>query len=108
MLSVVNNLVEGTAAELARLRQKAKRQSTGSSDQVLPILEAADNLDIPIVISTTEELIEHSFNQGNNLGSSSDEVDMVPKPRTLGKKKAAGAVFAPRSECLTTSIRGTK
>ena len=64
MLSVVNNLVEGTAAELARLRQKAKRQSTGSSDQVLPILEAADNLDIPIVISTTEELIEHSFNQG--------------------------------------------
>ncbi|GFZ00987.1 hypothetical protein Acr_14g0006220 [Actinidia rufa] len=39
-----------------------------------------------------EDLIEHSFNQGDILGSiSEEEVDIIPKSRNLGKKKAAGA-----------------
>ncbi|GFS33752.1 hypothetical protein Acr_00g0030380 [Actinidia rufa] len=106
-IEVVNNYhkTQKDCAELARLREEAKRKSTSSnrlsssdsfdlSDEDIPIVEpilvlslsseAAKDLGFPKVAQDAEDLIEHSFNQGGSLGSSSEEeVDMVPKQMNL-------------------------
>ncbi|GFY84393.1 hypothetical protein Acr_03g0011670 [Actinidia rufa] len=108
-----NDLIEGTAADLKRLREEIEGESTGSNDSSSssslsswdidlggivpePILmpssnsESVDDLHFPDIGSTAKLLIEHSFNQGDSSGSSlEEEVDMAPKQRALGKKKAA-------------------
>ncbi|GFY91170.1 hypothetical protein Acr_07g0013660 [Actinidia rufa] len=44
--------------------------------------------EFPKVAPATKDLIEHSFNLGDSSGSSSEEVDMAPRIRSLGKKVA--------------------
>ncbi|PSS33112.1 Stress response protein [Actinidia chinensis var. chinensis] len=59
--------------------------------------------EVPLV---AEDLIKHSFNQGGSLGSNSEEeVDMVPKLRNLGKKKAAKASPAQPTLALVLSLQ---
>ena len=50
--------------------------------------EATDDLEFPEIQSASKDIVEHSFNQGNNLGfnSSEEEEVMTPRARTLGKK----------------------
>ncbi|GFY91252.1 hypothetical protein Acr_07g0014480 [Actinidia rufa] len=54
--------------------------------------EGANDLEFPKVPPAAEDLIAHFFNQVSSLVSSSEEeLDMVPKLRNLGKKKAVEA-----------------
>ena len=51
----------------------------------------ANDISFPVVAPAAKDLIEHSFNKGNNLGyNSKEEEDMAPKQRVLGKKKPTG------------------
>ncbi|GFZ09801.1 hypothetical protein Acr_21g0004000 [Actinidia rufa] len=102
-------------ADLQRLREEAEGESSGSSgssslssssswdidlgalgeeedddSEVEDSEKVADDLNFPDVGPRAELLIEHSFNPGGSSGSRSEgEVDMAPKHRALGKKKAS-------------------
>ncbi|GFZ01005.1 hypothetical protein Acr_14g0006400 [Actinidia rufa] len=86
----VNNLIEGTTAELARLRQEGEEvaREVGDKEEDTEVEEVVDYLSFPIVAPATKDLIEHSFNQGSSFGTNSEEVDMAPKPRTLEEGEA--------------------
>ena len=71
---------------------------------LISTFKATDDLGFPIVAPAAEDLIKHFFNQGGNLRSSSEEIDMVPKPRTLGKKKATGVELDQQTPDLILAI----
>ncbi|GFZ11562.1 hypothetical protein Acr_22g0009600 [Actinidia rufa] len=103
----VNNLIEGTIAELRQLREDTERENTGSSG--LSSLDSLSNEDVDLgeeegnedaevedgeELAAREVVVEHSFNQGNNLGSNSGEEEEVmalksiaPSSQQVGKRK---------------------
>ncbi|GFZ06842.1 hypothetical protein Acr_18g0010120 [Actinidia rufa] len=66
---VVSNLIKGTSAELARLRQEAKGQNTGSSG------------------SSSSNLFRLSDEEATGKEVAGDGEDMIPKPRALASKR---------------------